>query len=533
MQTIHINNNQFFNTSSTALDDIYAVIAIIWPNPSNLTQPTEGLKLIDCLIQNNLCDKNQMIAIASSANGSGNIQSSIVTVSTRVTGNSCGSIGVLGAADNERNYNTATAGIAYDKSYGFIIADNVCRFIGQTNSAGVSCLNQTKYTSPAITFNTCSMMIQRNICNWIQLMPWIIATPTNVACYQENAAVWILDNSLRAYNTTFLGLFSNNPVVFDNNGIMILPPLTNPIPAIIKGNTVIQGSALNNSNAVVTYDYNESAYIGIEAIIDSNIFSNLASTGHMLDITSPAGSILTITNNQFYRNGSTISSYINIAHAIGGVISNNSFDSTTIDGTSIALISGFTNFQGAITQNKNQTGFASIDPNQFNWHTGGIDAVFLNNSNDGLPATSGWSVVINGLVSNVAINAALDSVIPPGAKLVYVVIGATYFAGSGSATMAFQILQGRSNSFTQGSFSGSIADVAGNGGNFAAQVISAASSGFPTPITIVGGSSRYASLPLSANNIYGGAGSIQLFLYLNIATAAQIVLSPILIQYQW
>ena len=400
MQTIHITNNQFFNTSS--VDDIYAVISIIWPNPSNLTQPVEGLKLIDCIIDKNLCDKNQMIAIASGANGGGNIQSSIVTVSTRVTGNSCGSIGVLGAADNERNYNTATAGIAYDKSYGFIIADNVCRFIGNTNSAGVSCLNQTKYTSPAITFSTCSMHIQRNICNWIQLMPWIIATPTNVACYQENATVWILDNSLRAYDPAFLGLFSNNSSIFDNNGIMILPPLTNPIPAVIKGNTVIQGSALNNSNVVVTYDYAESAYIGIEAIIDSNIFSNLASTGHMLDITSATGSIMTITNNQFYRNGSTISSYINFFHTCNGVISNNSFDSPTINGSSIALISGtLTGFSFGPNYNYSQNLSRSIvQPLIF--APSGPPVIVNNSSPFGFV---GFSKVINGaILASVTIN---------------------------------------------------------------------------------------------------------------------------------
>jgi hypothetical protein len=353
MQTIHITNNQFFNTSS--IDDIYSVIAVIWPNPSNVAQPTEGLKLIDCLIQNNLCDKNQMIAIASGANGSGAIQSSIVPVATRITGNSCGTIGVTGAADNERNYNTATAGIAYDKSYGVIIADNICRFIGQINSTGISCFNQTRYTSPAIPFDTCSMVIQRNACAWIQLIPNIITSPAtpDVTAYQQNAVISVLDNSLRSYTTTFLGQFSTNPAVFNNAAIAILAPdySINVLQAIIRGNTVMQGSALTSSNTIVTYDYVNCAYLGLSCVVDQNIFSNLQTGNDMLYHASSATSIMNITNNQFWRNGNTVNSYINFVSTTVGVIGSNSFDSTTTNGTSTALIAG--TFDGVFNFNYN------------------------------------------------------------------------------------------------------------------------------------------------------------------------------------
>jgi hypothetical protein len=172
------------------------------------------------------------------------------------------------------------------------------------------------------------------------LNPWILTTPNGTVSYQENSVISIFDNSLRCYQTSFLSQFSNNPSNFDNAGIMILAPIVTPIQSIIRGNTVMQGSALTNVNTVVTYDYVNCAYIGVNCILDSNIFSNLQSTFDMVRIAANPAPITNITNNQFYRNGITVNSYINFFHPALGTISGNSFDSTTINGTSTLLIAG-------------------------------------------------------------------------------------------------------------------------------------------------------------------------------------------------
>lgn len=336
-QTIHITNNKFYNTS--AVDDTNAVIA--FTSIATGTQPVEGLKLIDCVIDKNLCDKNQLIAITAATSGFGTITCAIVPIATKITNNSCGAISITGAADTDRNYETGTTEIAYDKGYGIVVADNTCRFIGMLDSTGVSTTYLTYYTATfPIAFDTCSMVIQRNQCSWIQLSPFIATAITSTNAYQQNAAPLILDNSLRAYQTAFLGIFSSTSSDFINAAIL-LTPIANIPQAIIRGNTIMQGSALNNFNFLVTYDYDNCINVGTSAIIDANIFNNLQVTGNrfsgnMIYILLGGGFIpnITITNNQFYRNSVVITSYINFVHTVDGVVSNNFFDSTTVDNAS-------------------------------------------------------------------------------------------------------------------------------------------------------------------------------------------------------
>jgi hypothetical protein len=495
-QTIKITNNQFSNTSSS--DDQYAVIAATCTlisssavlNPPPSIQPTEGLKLINCTIENNLCDKDQMISITGAMNASQCIACSIVPVNCRIIGNACGTISVVPAADNDRNYETYTNGIAYDKGYGTIIAENTCRYIGMLSSTGQSTFQVANYSpdgySP-VSCNTGSVMIRNNTCSWIEMTPSCIFSTSAIIPYQNGgAAIFIHENSLRAYNIAFLFPFCQYISTSDilNSGISLISGIINygsyspgtPSPAQIFAsickNIVSQGSALNSSNSIVTYDYNYSLWSAIGGTIDTNTFNNITASGTMINLEPTIiGSVLSVpdvifTNNKMYRNANSISSYINCEFS-NGIISNNFFDSSTVDsaGINYTLITGSLGGY-TITQNFNQVGFSAYDVNQLNWYSRGAASSFFSNNNTLEASWYGTTYVTSGSSVTVAADGTLDLSIPYGAKLLFAVIG---FKGSANATNAlFVIYQGDSNTFStvspsSSSFSGTQADLSAVG----------------------------------------------------------------------
>lgn len=547
-QTIRITNNKFYNTSSS--DDINAVIAFTCTSTSN--QPTEGLKLVDCLIQNNICDKDQLISITGTPNSNPTMLCSIVLIATKIVDNTCGTISVVGAADNDRNYETITTGFAYDKGYGVIIQNNTCRYIGMLNSTGAS-LFYNAYYGGSVTqeFNTCTMLINNNACSWIQLVPNALST----SAYEQNAYLLITDNMLRAYSTAYLFLFSsaiiNAGIALANGGNTGSPVLTT---CTIKGNTITQGSALNSTPSVVTYDYQQSMNIGISAIIDGNVCNNIQSvpggntSADMIQLYStPLGFLnVSITNNQFYRNSNTIRSYINtLTTTVNGVITNNFFDQSTVDGTSYTLVANASYFNGPIVQNKNQVGFSSLDMNQLNWYpawsyTAELGFALANGTFSYLDtvgvSNTGWALLIDATVGGAGpllnINGSLDSVIPQGAKLLYVMFGAELIAGSGSNTIGFKILPGKTNSFSISSpptsFAGSMADFNGTGQWSSAQISGTSASLSTVDVT------EFAYLNTSSYNLISGNGyTIQFQLNVSCSDTAKILLSPIMLKYQW
>jgi hypothetical protein len=554
-QTIHITDNQFSNTS--AMDDISSVIAFTCTSTS--AQPTEGLKLIDCLIQNNLCDKNQLISITGTFNGSSSMVSSIVPIATRIVNNTCGTISVAGAADNDRNYETTTDGIARDKGYGVIIADNTCRFIGQLNSVGISCFASTRFVAPAISFNSCPMLIQRNQCSWIQLIPNVITAPStpDVTAYQQNAVLSILDNSLRSYQAAagatsyYLSLFSVSSSDFINAAIAILAPFNYQVQSIVRGNTVMQGSALNSLGAVVTYDYVNCAYIGSDVTIDGNVFNNLQASSDMVYIVRSPGPNIVITNNQFYRNGTVINSYINVLLPSSGIISNNFFDSSTIDGSNNTLVAG--SLAGIVyAGNKNQIGYTSVDLNNASWLAGGsldnqttaptadglLDIFFPNSVGNRTPYTVTMWAPTSAQAPGQYAEIDLHPYLPPGTQLLYAVIGFVGTSGAGSATGSIQAsinvtppvssaTSGRWDSNPPSSFTGSMADL----------FSSTLARSYTLGSAAISSSVAYCYANLASDNIIANSGS-SIYLALtggveSTAGTAPFYVSPLLLKYTW
>lgn len=540
-QGVYITNNKFYNTSNA--DDIQAVISIV----STLTTASslEGMKLIDCLIANNFCDKEQMIIITGTPDGSFNINTTVVPVGTRISGNSCGAIGLVGMTDYDRvsSFDTATNNIGYDKNYNCVIEKNTCRFIGslQYNGQFPNGFQDTPSSStPYVNVNTCPVAINDNTCHWIMM----VSSGLTDDSFNKSGVLKITNNTLRAYNSAYLTNFSSsltNAAIFVQFSDEINATLY--APTIIQGNSTNTGKYLTSSSTQV-YDYENCVLVeNANATITGNVFNNILSGGTMVSVgptTTNGISNYTITNNQFYRNTTNISSYISTAFCYA-TITHNFFDSTTVNGTSDVLTAlGFgTTF--IYRENKNQTGYAQVDPNSLNWLTSSIPTgrEFFNNTHNGGLATTGWSMILTGPVNDgvggpLAVNVSLDDIVPQGARLTYAVIGANVFSGSGTKNMAFSVIKGVSNVFTAGTFTGSIADLGANGGDFGASVHNSATSGFPTPISITAGSgsTNYVYLDLNSVNL-GGDGSLQIFLLINISDGSQILLSPFLVKYIW
>lgn len=330
MQSVYITNNKFYNTSS--LDDNYAVIAFT----SLLTsaQPTEGLKLIDCNISNNICDKNQMISITGTADGSNNINCSIVPVATKITENSCGSISALVAADFDRNYETYTNGIGYDKMCGIEISQNTCRWIGSTQSTG-QWVDNTVYTVYSMIPSTAPTFISQNICSWIQYISIVTANS-----YDQPNSCLMQNNILKSYDPTFLNSLGGNSATTDMG---ILTSGSGTFNLI--GNVVSTGKYLTSSGTQV-FDYLISVNISSSGycLIDGNILNNVQTNNispNVILLIHGNPSTLKIVNNTFVRNAVTVFAYIFIRLSnILGVIANNSFDHTTNDGSSTLLVTG-------------------------------------------------------------------------------------------------------------------------------------------------------------------------------------------------
>ena len=338
-QNIYIQRNKFYNTSS--FDDMYAVIAIVSTLTTALS--VQGMKLIDCVISDNLCDKDQMIAITCTPDVSYNINIGIIPISTTISGNSCGTIGLIGMADPYGDgYESYTNGIAYDKAYGITISNNTCRFVASLQSLGqfaTGSLGSPSLSANTVTFMMCSTNIINNNCSWIQVSA---ATPL-ITTSLLNATVNILSNTLRGYNPAYLNnfgtTFSGNFAILLNNTTASYVPA-----ATVKNNTIMTGTYLTNTGTSISYDYSYCIFTYLPTIIDGNLLSASLTSGAQASADMmyifPQTGICTITNNIFYRNSVHLNSYIRIDSGSSAIVTNNTFDSTTIDGISKALIAG-------------------------------------------------------------------------------------------------------------------------------------------------------------------------------------------------
>lgn len=342
-QNISISKNKFYTLSGS--EDVRSVISFVCTLVSGDTT-AEGMKLVNCSIDNNICNMNQMIAITTIQSGSA-LNNAITPVSSKINGNICGTISIIGRSDTARNY-ISVSSYARDKNYGIEISENTCKYIATLNSLGqlISFGNTYQFTS-------CSVMLQKNNCSWIHLIGVV-----NSNNYTKAAMITASNNNLRAYDTAYYTQFGGTI----NAAILLNRKITNPY-AVITNNVITTGQYVDVSNNLITYDYDNALYSMCDSVIDGNIFDGLNASGDMIKISS-VGSV--ITNNKFVRNSTSINSYVNLSIITSGnhTITDNAFDSDTVDGSSTVLVANQSYFT-IFTRNKNQTEYTilSLDSN--------------------------------------------------------------------------------------------------------------------------------------------------------------------------
>ena len=194
---IVIEDNSIISTS--AVDDISSVIVFMTNATSTPSTPLTGPFLINAKIDNNICNKNQLIVV-SAMSVSANIYDMITTINCSITNNTCGAICYSTKTGSLLNY---TNGVTYlsvpesDKNDSLTIADNTCKYIYSGDGygqIGYVVGGIFKFTSNLTSVPLGSASITNNTASWIH-----VAGPQ-----QQNSYLYINNNILRAFDYAFL-----------------------------------------------------------------------------------------------------------------------------------------------------------------------------------------------------------------------------------------------------------------------------------------------------------------------------------------
>lgn len=198
-ENVIIENNKV--TTTVAADDKRA--AFIMACTQTATPASQiGPRLVNCSISKNLCNKNQLILISGTINGSNKVANMPVPVNVFIEKNVCGAICYLTRQD--RSYNTYNSANINDKDNIIHISKNICRFIYSGTSTGfinvVGSANRvtSDIIASASVFSS-SAIIDQNVCSWIQVG---VKNPTTYAF--ETPMLEISSNKLNAYLSTYL-----------------------------------------------------------------------------------------------------------------------------------------------------------------------------------------------------------------------------------------------------------------------------------------------------------------------------------------
>lgn len=352
IKNIKINNNKFY--ANTQVNDTRAVIAIINEVPS--TTPIVGsVKLLNCEINGNICDKNQLIVMTSeTANYLGNqtfVSPGLVAINCSISNNICGAIGYCVAYHKYTNINSVTDTLYLDKIDNLIINNNNVNYIYTSDHEGkLFIISNT--INDYILYGTGNVTISNNISGWIQVG----------YCSLDYSSLKIINNKLYARGATYLLNYSATTFDFAISVISTVLPAKSDV--LIEGNTVTFGTYDSG-----VYLYNSCLVITCGAIITNNMFDGIESGVQSMITLSPTANNRSylVKSNKFHRNTNTLTvAYINESSSSTsyGEVVNNFFDSTTKDGTIETLASLPDNW--IYRENINQKGSVTIQLNDNN-----------------------------------------------------------------------------------------------------------------------------------------------------------------------
>lgn len=332
---LDIRNNTFTDASTTALQTAIAIIS------NNNAASTAPALLSNCNIDNNFCNRNQGIYISVPVVSGGVVRPGINVSNTEITKNKCGTIGYLCSS---------TPLASGTVSLGLTIKNNTCRYIESATSNG----KNISVLSPPFAvglFGFGQVIIDSNYCHWIQVTSQD-GGASNPAT--EYASLIVKNNILTAYD--YSGFLQNN--FLGGNSTNNVGIIVNAYPTLAASNITDVQIINNNLNIgrynSTTYKYMSGIYCNCSSIISGNIIKGFATSGLINILTDgkgivAAGAVIglavrnyTVTHNKIYRGSDSINAYIcgttSSSFPSTGMVTNNFFDSTTIDGSSTVLL---------------------------------------------------------------------------------------------------------------------------------------------------------------------------------------------------
>ena len=342
LQSVNISNNTFIENTLNSFapanqETTRAAIAFVSTSKvSTLNIAGNGLKLINVVIRDNVCDKDQMIAIVPSYATSAptTIANTFNATSVLIENNTCGAISVFTQYDTpvDVNFTANFINFTLDKNNGLIIKGNTCKYITSTDSKGVELFAQAAALLP----NTGPIIIEDNTCSWIKL-------PLNVNPSVPAAMPCIIKNNvLKGYDTNFRKNYLNGILgVLTNTAIeLIIIGTSLSTSAVIDSNWIDIGAYATISPIVTFFPYDLGISTAHDAEISHNTISNLSTvvSGQPpigIELVTSGGVTVhsNIHHNKLFRLSTTWQAYINAGIGGNHLISDNFFDQTTVDGT--------------------------------------------------------------------------------------------------------------------------------------------------------------------------------------------------------
>lgn len=214
IQNVNISNNRFF---ADGVDEDKLGSVVFQYNNVAASTSEEAPKLIDCVIEGNVFNKNQLIIISSIA-ASGVVNNAFATINCRISKNICGAICYINRYDTPREVlNSSFTDYVLNKPASLIINENSCRFIYNGYASGLRGFG-TSASTQLIAFYTGNAEIKDNSCSWIHVGVRVPTLSTFV-----NPTLMISDNELVAFNSSFLDIYyTGTTTIQANTGIIVL-----------------------------------------------------------------------------------------------------------------------------------------------------------------------------------------------------------------------------------------------------------------------------------------------------------------------
>lgn len=435
LSNVSITNCRFNNLNATgSYDDVRGAIVIVNSVSSAATSAQQPI-LSNVKVSDNFCNKNQSIIFSSYLDANFRmVYPGLVPNGCSIVNNVCGTIGYWVSSGSKTIGIPPNVNVLTDKIPGLTINNNICHYISSMDAKGKFFQVQTRVLSE--TFNMSdypsgNVTIKNNKANWIH---------TGIA-FEESSSLLILNNILNAYAETYMDQFgdtisstldrghgyaiyvlANKAVDSITNSFALGESESNDSTCIIQGNVTSTGYWLQTTLTTTTYRYSAGyVYCQSSNIIKNNIFKGIDETTIGGD-PSPAiwvsGRLNNVSDNRIYRNGKSISAYVQFigttpswggAQSSDGIIVDNYFDSPYINDSSlnetVINLFGVSNSRWIYERNKNQTGYAPVSPTNR----------FIFNSPNGWGPTDTFDAVLAYADQSVDVNPPFNSGLPYGA----------------------------------------------------------------------------------------------------------------------